>query len=92
MTTTKKSHKLQCRENMQVAARVEFRVWPRNVAQAESSALVRCRGGFAIISVVACGVLRREGIAELVNNIPYLLCDPLQRNHDAQHRLDRRKL
>ena len=23
------------------------------------------------------------------NNIPYLLFDPLQRNHDAQHRLDR---
>ena len=81
---------------MQVAARVGFRVWPRNVAQAERSAPVGCRGGFAnplaIFFVVACGVLRREGIAELVNYIPYLLCDPLQRNHDAQHRLDRRKL
>jgi hypothetical protein len=37
---------MQSRESMLVAASVGFRVWPRNVAQAEPSALVRCRGGF----------------------------------------------
>jgi hypothetical protein len=41
------SHVVQGRENMEVAARVGFCVWPRNVAQAETSAQVRCRGGFA---------------------------------------------
>ena len=32
---------------MEVAGRVGFRVWLRNVAHVETSALVRCRGGFA---------------------------------------------
>ena len=81
---------------MQVAAGVGFRVWPRNVARVETSALVRCRGGLAntlkTTFLVACDVLRRGDVAELVNNIPYLQCDPLERTHDAQQRLDRRKL
>jgi hypothetical protein len=57
---------------------------------------VRCRGGFAsslkTTFLIACGVLRRGDAAELVNNIRYLLCDPLERTHDAQPRLDRRNL
>ena len=81
---------------MEIALRLGFCVWPRNVAQVELSALVRCRVGFAnsltATFLVACGVLRRGDASELVNNIPYLLCDPLQRTHDAQHRLDLRKL
>jgi hypothetical protein len=83
---------VQGRENPEVAARVGFRVWPRNVVQFETSAPVCCRGGFAktltTIFVVACTVMRRGDVAELVNNIPYLMFDPLQRTHDAQRRLD----
>ena len=75
-------------------ARSGRRVWPRNVARVEPSALVRCRGGFAnpltTTFLVACGVLSRVDAAELVNNIPYLLSDPLAQTHDARHRLDRR--
>jgi hypothetical protein len=81
---------------MEVALRVGFRVWLRNMAQAETSALVRCRAGFAstltITFFVFCGVLRLGDTAELANNIPYLLRDPLERTDDVQHRLDRRKL
>jgi hypothetical protein len=36
------------RENMEVAARVAFRVSLRNVAHPETSALVRCRSGLPI--------------------------------------------
>jgi hypothetical protein len=75
---------VQGQENTQVAAPVGFRVWPRNVEQFETRALVRCPGRFvnplATTFLVACGVLRRGDAAELVNNIPYLLCDPLERN------------
>ena len=42
--------------------------------------------------LVACGVLRRWDAAEIVNNIPCLIFDPLQRTGDAQHRLELRKL
>jgi hypothetical protein len=43
----KKGHTIQRRENLEVAARVGFCVWLRNVAQAQTSALVLCGGGFA---------------------------------------------
>ena len=92
----KKSHTVQGRENMAGAAPVGFRVWPRNVAQVETSALVSCHAVFAnsltTAFLVVCGVLSRGDAAKLVNNIHYLLCDPLQRNDDAQQRLDGRKL
>jgi hypothetical protein len=39
--------------------------------------------------LVAWGVLSRR---ELVKYISNLMCDPLERTHDAQHRLERRKL
>ena len=61
---------VQSGENMQVAARVQFRVWLRNVAQVQPSALVRCRGGFAnnltTTVLVACGVLRRGDTANFL--------------------------
>jgi hypothetical protein len=44
------------------------------------------------IFLVACGIRLRGKTAELINNIPDLLCDRLERTHDAQHHLDRRKL
>ena len=73
---------VQGRENLEVAARAGFCVWPRNVVQFETSAPVCCRGGFAktitTIFVVTCTVLRRGHAAELVNNIPHLMFDPLQ--------------
>ena len=81
---------------MEVAVCVRFCVWPRNVAQVETSVLVRCRGGFAnhltTTFLVPRGVLSRGDAEEVVNNIVYLLCDPLERTHDAQRRLDRRKV
>ena len=81
---------------MKIAALVGIRVWLRNVAQCETSALLRCHGGLAnpltTTFLVSSGVSRGGDVAELVNNIPYLLCDSLERTHDAQHRLDRRKL
>jgi hypothetical protein len=87
---------VKVRENMEVAAHVGFRVWPRNVAQVEKSALVRCRGGFAnpltTTFLVACDEFRRGDVAKLVNNFPHLMFDPLERTHDGQRRLDRRKL
>ena len=68
---------------MEVAGLVGFRVWLRNFAQVEMSALVRCRGGFVspltTAFLVACGLLRQGDAAELVNNVPYLSCDPLER-------------
>jgi hypothetical protein len=80
---------------MEVAARVGFRVLLRNFEQLETSPMVCC-GGFAsplaITFLVACSACRRGDDAELVNNISYLLCDSLERTHDAQHRLGRRKL
>jgi hypothetical protein len=66
----------------------------KTVAQVQTSALVCC-GGFAnslTTFLVACDVLYHGDARELVNNSPYLLCDPLERTHDAQHRLDQRKL
>jgi hypothetical protein len=62
-----KSQTVQDRENMEVAARVGFCVWLRNVAQVETSRMVRFRGGFAnsltTTFFVACGVLRRKDAA-----------------------------
>jgi len=40
--------------------------------------------------LVACGVRRCRDGADIVNNIPHFLLDPLQRTHDSQHRLDKR--
>jgi hypothetical protein len=80
---------------MEVVAHVGFRVWLRNVAQAEMSALVHCHGRFSnsltTTLLVACGILHRRDTAEHVNNIPYLLCGPLEQTHDTQC-LDGRKL
>ena len=42
--------------------------------------------------LVAWGVLSRRDATELVKYISYLMCDALERTHDAQHRLERRKL
>jgi hypothetical protein len=65
---------------MEVAARVGLRVWLRNVAQVQASALVHCRDGFAIslttTFLFACCVLRRGDASELVNNIPYYCVTP----------------
>jgi hypothetical protein len=36
------------RENMWVVVLVGFHVWPTNFAQAETNAILRCRGGYAI--------------------------------------------
>jgi hypothetical protein len=87
---------VQSGENMEVAARVEFRVWLRNVAQVQPSAPVRCRGGFAnnltTTVLVSCGVLRRGDAEKLFNNIPYLLRDPLEQTHNVQQNLDANKL
>jgi hypothetical protein len=43
----KKSHMLQGKENMEVAAVVGFCVWLRNVAQAETTVLMHCCGAFS---------------------------------------------
>lgn len=52
---------VQGRKNIEVAALVEFCVWQRNVAHAEMSALVLCRGEFAnpvmTTLLVACCIL-----------------------------------
>jgi hypothetical protein len=75
---------------------VGFHFWRRNVAQAETCALERYRGGLAspltTNILVAYGLLRRTDAAESVDNIPYLLFGSLERTHDAQRRLDQRKL
>jgi hypothetical protein len=72
---------------MEVAGRVGFRVWLRNFAQVVTSALVRCRGGFAspltTAFLVACGLLYQGDAAEFVNNISFLIFDPLERTHEA---------
>lgn len=62
-----KSHMVQGQESMEVAACVGFRIWLRNVAQVEMSALMHCDAGFAtslmITFLVACGVLYHENAA-----------------------------
>jgi hypothetical protein len=71
----KKCHRVQGQE---VAANVKFCVFLRNVAQAETSALVHCQGGFVssltTTFLVTCGMLCCGNATELVNNIHYLLC------------------
>jgi hypothetical protein len=42
--------------------------------------------------LVTYGVLHHGDATVLINNIPCLLFDPLERTHDAQHRLDQKKL
>ena len=82
ISESEKSHTAQGREIMEVVVRVGFRVRPRNVAQVEPSALVRCRGEFAnsltTTFLVTCVVLSHEDAAELVNDFPHLIFDPLQ--------------
>jgi hypothetical protein len=60
------------REFRNAAAVTEFRVWVRNVAKVDTSALVFCCGGFVSFLmttlVVACGVLLRGDAAEFVNS------------------------
>jgi hypothetical protein len=77
-----KSHMAQGLENMEVDACVGFCVWLGNVAQVETSMLVHCHGGFAnslmTTFLVTYGALCHEDATELVNNSPYLLCDPLE--------------
>jgi hypothetical protein len=81
---------------MEVALFVGFHFWRRNVAQAETCAMERYRGGLAspltTNVLVACGLLRRADAAECVDNIPYLLFGSLERTHEAQGRLDLREL
>jgi hypothetical protein len=70
------------RENMEVAALAVFHLLVRNVAKAEMNALVRCHGEFAnpLMNhfLVACSILHHGDRADLVNNIPYLLSDPVK--------------
>jgi hypothetical protein len=53
--------------------------------------LVRCLCGFAsslmTTFLVACDMLHHGDATGLLNNIHYLLFDPLERTHDAQHSL-----
>ena len=83
-------------ENIKVAVFVGFHFWRRNVAQAETCAMERYRGGLAspltTNVLVVCGLLLREDAAECVDNIPYLLFGSLERTHNAQRLLDQRKL
>jgi hypothetical protein len=69
------------REDMKVAALVQFRLRLRNVAQMETSALVRCCGGFAYplmtMFLVTCGILHHRDATD-INNNPYLLLNPLE--------------
>ena len=57
---------------------------------------MRCSAGFAnpltTTFLVAGGVLRRGDAAEIVNNIPYLQCNPMERTHNTQQRPEGRKL
>jgi hypothetical protein len=66
---------------MEVAALLGFRVWLRSVAQAVMSLLVHCLGEFAspltVAFLVGCGMLCHRDTAEIVNNITYVLFDPV---------------
>jgi hypothetical protein len=83
-----KSHTMHGQGNMEVATHVGFHVCLRNFAQIEKTVLVCCHdesdSSLTTTFLVACSTLSRRGATELVNNIPYLLCDPLERNHCAQ--------
>jgi hypothetical protein len=80
---------VQYQENMEVAMLVRFCVYLRNVVQAETGVLACCLGGFAnslmTSFLVTFGMLHHGDTTELVNNIHYLLFDPLDQTHDAQH-------
>jgi hypothetical protein len=73
---------MQGRVNMEVAARVVFCVWLRNVAETEMSAWAHWCGGFAspVITnfLCTCAILHHRDSAKLVNNIPLLLFAPLE--------------
>jgi hypothetical protein len=76
-----KNNTVQGQENMEVAACVGFCFWLRNVAHAETSALVLSGGGgfaypLTTIFLVICGILHHEDAAKLVRGIPYLLFNP----------------
>ena len=92
----KRSYTLHGGEDMEVVALVQFLFCLRNVAQTEMSALVRCHSGFAnplmTTFLVTCGVLHSSDTTDIVNDITYLLLDPLEWTYDAQHHLDQRKL
>jgi hypothetical protein len=78
---------------MEVAARVGFYVWLRNIAQPETSALVHC-GGFPNLPtttfLVTCSVLCHGDDTYLLNNIRYLLFNLLEQIHDPEHHLDKK--
>jgi hypothetical protein len=77
-------HMVQGRENMEDAA------------EDETGALVFCHLGFAkhlsTTLLLSCGLLHSGDPTEIANNTPYVLFDPLERTHGAQHCLDHRKL
>jgi hypothetical protein len=83
------SHTVQGQEKMEVATPVGFRVWLRNVAQAEPSVVVHCHDGFAhpltTTFLIACSILSCRDATELVSNIPHLLFDLLEQtqNHNT---------
>jgi len=91
-----KSYMVHGGEDMEVAALVQFCLWLRGVAQTETSALVRCCGGFAnplmTTFLVTCGILHHGDATDIINNHPYLLLNPLEWTYDTQHHLDRRRL
>ena len=80
---------VQGQENVEVAVLAGFCVQLRNFVQAETGVLVHCLCGFAnslmTTFLVACYMLHHGDATELVNNNHYLLFDPLERTHDAQH-------
>jgi hypothetical protein len=51
--------------------------------------LAHCLGGFSnslmTSFLVTSGMLHHGDTTELVNNVHYLLFDPLEQTHDAQH-------
>ena len=73
---------------------MRFRVWLRNVAQAETSVLVHCSAGFVnpltTTFLVVCGILNHGNVTGLANNIPNLLFVPMEQTNDAHHCLDQR--
>ena len=84
---------VQGRKNIEVAALVEFCVWQRNVAHAEMSALVLCRGEFESRDDHSSGrLLHTVPHREFVNAIPCWLFNPLQKTHHTKQCHDRREL
>lgn len=69
-------------EVIEVATLVQFHLGLRNVAQTETSALVRCCGGFAsplmTTFLVTCSILHHGNATDIINNNPYLLLNLLE--------------